>query len=224
MAEPVRLRVRSHGAYQLEFKIDYELSLAEETRTSINTYIFVPHSLGINSRTYFNQDFHRDIQNYVRLRTPRLSLDALSTSPASPLVDSERIVTIGGSVETERHQYHLINNLKLMRPVLNASLRAHLRRAQRRASHPPDSRDASISLQPSLDEMITHARGVIDRFRQLGRRLEEDGNIERVISAFSMVDEAVSLVYEDALVWAYQLAERYLKDARYHARSDRQRD
>ena len=136
MTQLVRLRVSSHGAYQLEFKIDYRLSPAEKTRYVVNTYIFVPHSLGINTRTYSNRDFHRDIQNYVRLKTPRLPLEVLATDPASPLVNCERILAIDRWVENEQHRDHLVNNLKLMRPVLNASLRAHLRRVQRRQQQP----------------------------------------------------------------------------------------
>lgn len=214
MTEPVRLRVRKHGAHQVEFKIDYDISAARETRYTVNTYIFVPHTLGINNRTYFNIDFHRDIQNYVRMRTPLYLLDDLASDPNSPLAVVENILEHGRWETPGKTQDRLITNIKLLRPVLNASLREHLRRAVRRKRQSGESREADRELERALADLVTSARAFVDRYRLLEERLSAHGDADGALAAYRYVDEAVSLVYEDALVWAFQIAQRDLAQGR----------
>jgi hypothetical protein len=212
MVEPVRLRVRSHGSYQVEIKIDYELSSARETRYTVNTYMFVPHTLGINAHTYSNDDFYRDVQNYVRLRTPIFRLDELSTDPQSPIANVEEILNDPNWYRSEQVQDQLVTNLKLVRPVLNASLRAHLRQAlgqRRQLAHSPDGEKC---LQTALDEVVTLGGAYVDRYRLLEERFCEQPDIDHVQEAYRLVDEAVSLIYEDSLMWSYRIAEKYFRD------------
>lgn len=212
MTEPVRLRVRSHGSFQIEFKIDYELSAARETRYTVNTYIFVPHTLGINVHTYSNHDYHRDVQNYVRLRTPLFRLDELPKDPQSPVANIEHILGDHNWARSEKDQQRLVTNLKLVRPVLNASLRAHLRnalRARRKAASTGEGQDC---LRTALEDTVRLGDEYVDRLRQLEGQLSAQPDAIRVYEAFLLVDEAVSLIYEDALLWSYRIAEKYLRD------------
>ena len=84
MPGKVQQRVQAHDQYQIEFKLDYNLLPAAKTRYQITTYLFVPQSLGIRQSTYPESEFYRDIQNYVRLKTPVFALRDLACSPTSP--------------------------------------------------------------------------------------------------------------------------------------------
>ena len=53
-------------------------------------------------------------------------------------------------------------------------------------------------------------------------RLVDGERTRQLVFAFRQADEAVSIVYENALMWAYQISERYLMDA--NACLDRIRD
>ena len=212
MRKPVRLRVRSHGAYQVEFKTDYELSSSRETRYIVNTYIFIPYNLGVSSRTYSNSDFHRDIQNYVRLSTPVFYLDSLLIDPASPLVKCEQLVTIRKWHKSRHNRTRFITNLKMMRPVLNASLRAHLRSTLEHRRCSRKSKESTAELQGSLELLVNRAREYVDRLRALEGQVADLDGVDQITLAFRYADEATSLVYEDALVWAFRITDKYLKN------------
>ena len=184
MREPVYLRVRSHGAYQVEFKIDYELTSERDNRYTVNTYIFAPYNLGVSSRTYSNNDFHRDIQNYVRLSTPVLTLDALLQDSTSPLVKCEQIVETHKWHDSRRNRDRLVTNLKLMRPILNVSARAHLRAALDRYRRTAKSESTAAELERSLDEMLSHGDAFVDRLRRLEGRLAGQEYVDETCIAF----------------------------------------
>ena len=92
MNTTVLRRVAVHDRYQLELKLGYPLIRGEKTRYRIDTYVFAPYSLGINPTTYDRSDFFRDIQHYVRMKTPRFRLEQVLSDPASPLKHSEEIL------------------------------------------------------------------------------------------------------------------------------------
>jgi hypothetical protein len=70
----IQQAVKPHDKYQIEIKLDYSLDEGKKTTYQVSTYIFIPPSLGINKNTYSKEDFYRDIQNYIRLKTPTLIL------------------------------------------------------------------------------------------------------------------------------------------------------
>ncbi len=92
MLETIQQAVKHHDKYQIEIKLDYELLAAEQTRYNISTYIFVPQNLGITPESYPKHYFYRDVQSYIRLKTPSLNLREISDSERSPLCQVESLV------------------------------------------------------------------------------------------------------------------------------------
>ena len=59
---------KQHDKYQLEMKFTYPLNTElAQNEYHVDTYIFLPNSLGISSTTYSKQDFYSDLQEYIRL-------------------------------------------------------------------------------------------------------------------------------------------------------------
>ena len=73
-------RIAAHDRYQIELKLGYPLTPGKETRYRIDTYLFLPASLGINNSTYTRTEFYRDIQTYIRMKTPSLLLEQILLS------------------------------------------------------------------------------------------------------------------------------------------------
>lgn len=81
-------RIGVHDDNQFEVKLDYTIdATARRSRYVIETYLFVPRSLGIDADTYRHEHFYSDIQAYIRFKTPCVSLRALADegNDASPL-------------------------------------------------------------------------------------------------------------------------------------------
>lgn len=87
-------RVEVHDATHVELKLDYGLpDGGRRARYQVCIFAFFPGSLNIHPLSYTKRDFYRDINAYVRFKTPDLSLDELLDldGDSSPLARLERL-------------------------------------------------------------------------------------------------------------------------------------
>ncbi len=91
MLEPEELidsRIGVHDDNQFEVKLDYAIDpTGRRSRYVVETYLFLPRSLGVDAHTYRREQFYSDIQAYIRFKTPTISLRALADegNDSSPL-------------------------------------------------------------------------------------------------------------------------------------------
>ncbi|MFY0574758.1 hypothetical protein ACN28S_10685 [Cystobacter fuscus] len=89
-------RLEVHDRKQFELKLEYQPSGADdETRYVVETYLFLPSSLNIDAETYPRASFYGDIHNYVRFKTPVMSLEEVLFSGRSPLMRLEAALRTG---------------------------------------------------------------------------------------------------------------------------------
>lgn len=209
MNDAVHQRVRAHDQYQVEFKLDYQLSPAKRTRYQITTYIFVPPSLAIRSDTYSKTEFYRDIQNYVRLQTPLLPLNRLRHDPDSPLVTLAARLACEDSACLAEAEQEIIANLKFLRAILKSSLRLELRRVRRAYSDRTPPADEPLAKAHALvRQTIQEVDAIIAHFRQVGQPLSALPADHPVLQAYRLADESISLVYEEFLLALFRLVIR----------------
>lgn len=213
--ERVQQKVRGHDRYQLEFKLDYELLAGQQTRYQIHTYIFLPQNLGISQNSYVQNEFYRDLQNYIRLKTPVFTLRDLTRLPASPLVQIQKLLDNTAAPITPQIAERLITDFKFLRAVLKSALRSHFReygivttRGQRTA---PDQAKPQ-QLQLAVEDLLTETAQVLTRYRALAPRLA-GANVEpTVLLAYRLTDESISLLVEERFLKAFQLVEQGIRD------------
>ncbi|TYB36971.1 MAG: hypothetical protein FXF49_00370 [Flexistipes sinusarabici] len=71
--------IRIHDRSQFEIKLGYLINhKKKKTEYDINLYFFLPNNLGINRYNYSNSQFFEDLYGYVRLITPKSSLQNLT--------------------------------------------------------------------------------------------------------------------------------------------------
>lgn len=84
----INIEVRQHDNYSVEFKsgisITKKNSKEDMSEFMINTWIFVPDSLDINSDTYTKGQFYRDVKTNLRLITPIYALNELLIEGRGP--------------------------------------------------------------------------------------------------------------------------------------------
>jgi hypothetical protein len=73
-----------HDQYQFEIKLNYPIQKEACTSYNIETYFFIPESLGINRYSYPKADFYSDMKSYVRFHTPQWLLKNLWEGESCP--------------------------------------------------------------------------------------------------------------------------------------------
>jgi hypothetical protein len=204
---PVLRRITVHDRYQLELKLGYPLAPGKETRYLIDTYLFLPSSLGINSATYTRAEFYRDIQTYIRMKTPRLGLEQLLNDKASPLCRCERLLDQRTDVLSAADEEVLRDSFRILRAVLKSAFQRQLSALQRKEG---SERQPAYFVQ-RMDMLVAQADELVRRYRQLEARLIAAGAGVALHTSYRLADEAISVLLEDLLLEAHQLSERWLE-------------
>ena len=200
-------RLDAHDRYQLELKLDYELIEGRQTRYEVQTYFFVPRSLGISADTYSRSEFFRDLQNHIRLKTPEFALPDLLNSPESPLHRLEQIVQ-AADWPNARYADALITSFKFLRAILKSTLREHWRpfaKFDRAAEPRAASSKTEIRLSLATEQFLYVIAELSRRFRQLYPIIAAANLPDDVLRAYELTDESISLLIEENMLGAYEL-------------------
>jgi hypothetical protein len=208
--ETPQQRVRAHDQYQIEFKREYELLPAAQARYKITTYLFIPQSLGIQESTYPKHEFYRDIQNYVRLKTPVLPLPEFCSSPASPLLQIEQLLQDPHTLLDPVRAKRLSNTFKFLRAMLKSSLRYHLRSLKRLCTAPLDPVERTAGVARQVNALIDQTHSIVGQYRSYRNRLQPPQVTDHLHQAYHLTDESISLVVEESLVDLFRLVHKYL--------------
>ena len=205
---PVLRRIAVHDRYQLELKLGYPLAPGKQTRYLIDTYLFLPASLGINSSSYSSKDFYRDIQTYIRMKTPSFLMEQILQAPDSPLRRCETLLQ-----ECQEHlaggdEQMLRDSFRVLRAVLKSAIRRSLAPLQ----HPPSSEEhvaAKFSTRlGTLNEQIDELE---QRYRALEPLLVRAGASETLLRSYRLADESISVLIEELVLQLHELAARWLE-------------
>jgi hypothetical protein len=212
MLQAIEQAVKLHDKYQIEIKLDYELLDAKKTCYQVSTFIFIPQNLGINPYTYTKADFYRDIQSYIRLKTPTLILRDFTEHSASPLTAIEKIVSIEDWTNTPEHQERLINNFKLLSAMLKSSIREHFNLIQKRIDEAAPGSKIHRLIQNLVEEFLSESRKITDKYRSLYPSFNLPNVDEPIFTAYKLTDESISLLIEEHAVEMFQIIEAHLKN------------
>jgi hypothetical protein len=197
-----------HDRYQLELKLGYPLRKGQATRYRIDTYLFAPHSLGINPTSYPQSEFYRDIQHYVRMKTPSFTLAELLDISASPLARSEALIRSSQGGLTPDVEESLRNSLRILRAVLKSAAQNHLAPlAIAPAPMTVETTEHFIKLVASAIESVDQ---IEHRYRALYAQLIAAHASPELLRAFRLTDESISILVEDLLLRVHQLAHAWL--------------
>ncbi len=120
--------IKIHDQFQFEVKLSYELK-KEDSKTSYNidTFLFVPVSLGINKLSYSNRIFFKDLQGYIRFKTPALLLKEIVNGDYSPY--GKLVEAIANYVEkkSEKSEKNYKYHLKMFLNIVKSSMRDHVK-------------------------------------------------------------------------------------------------
>lgn len=186
-------RIEVHDSTHIEVKLDYGLDLKRRrNRYRVEMFMFMPMSLGMAPDTYGKKQFYRDIQAYIRLKTPGLALGDL-LDPAgedSPLARLERELPAAGA-DAAAHRA-LAADMRMVGCLLRSHVRDQVRRACDLLAAVPGEGEAFTRETLAL---VRDAEAVLARFRAL--RVGDAPALLRETHVF--VDEYMSVSSENFL-------------------------
>jgi hypothetical protein len=215
MLQAIEQAVKLHDKYQIEIKLDYELLEGKKTCYQVSTYIFIPQNLGVNPYTYTKADFYRDIQSYIRLKTPTLILRDFTEHPASPLIAIEKIVSIENWTNSPEYQARLINSLKLLSAMFKSSIREHFNLIQKRINEAPPGSKIYPLIYNLIEEFLSESQKIADKYRGLYPSFNLPNVAGSLFTAYTLTDESLSLLIEEHAAEMFQIIETHLKSARH---------
>lgn len=120
----INVSTKIHDQFSIEFKVRFDG--AEQGRASdftVNTWIFIPYSLDINSGTYGKEQFYRDVKSNVRLITPTYTLSALATPEAKPLLQVLRTCQRLQAEHSEANATECAFQVRMFAAIFKSALR-----------------------------------------------------------------------------------------------------
>jgi hypothetical protein len=210
--EAIEQAVKPHDKFQIEIKLDYELLEGEKTHYQVSTYIFVPQSLGITASTYPKAEYYRDIQNYIRLKTPTLILrDFTKNSANSPLIAIEKIIATENWASDPECRERLINNFKFLSATLKSSIREHFNLIQKRIDEAPPHSKISLLIHNLIEEFLVETKNISDKYHSFYAAFNLPNVEAHLFTAYKFTDESLSLLIEESAIEMFQIVEAYLK-------------
>jgi hypothetical protein len=198
-------RLEPHDSNQLELKLAYGIESAERhQRYRVETFIFVPTTLGLSAKTYPAERFYEDTAGFIRLKTPTVALASLAdNSQAGVWFDplSERLDgLLGGAIRADGSTSR---RLKLLGCIFRRSLRDEMLDVLERFDRLDEASTAEGSAGDAelAEDLVTfseYASLAKERLRALGQRCESAAMDHEVREIWRSVDEFVSIVAEDA--------------------------
>lgn len=209
MLETIQQSAISHDRHQVELKLDYQLDRGKETRYRISSYIFVPRSLGITEESYPKNEIYRDIKNYIRIKTPQMSLRDLLDNDRSPLSMVQRILHESGWYLNDVQNEQVIYALRLFGAMFKSSLREHINLIERRIKLASPGLNIHPLVGNLIDQMIAESEKIGAHYRMFYADFNMPYVKKDVFLAHLLVDEYISLLIEEAATDLFKIVSKH---------------
>ena len=209
MLETIQQSAISHDRHQVELKLDYQLDRGKETHYRISTYIFVPRSLGITEESYPKSELYRDIKNYIRIKTPQMSLRDLIDDGISPLRTVQQMVQQPGWYLEDALNSQIVHALRLFGAMFKSSLRENLSLVEMRIRMASPGAQVHPLIGNLIDEMIVESEKISARYRMLYLEFNMPHVRKEVFLAHLLVDEYISLLIEEGATELFKVVTQH---------------
>lgn len=182
--------VRAHDRYQVELKLAYPLSPGRtKTFYELDLYIFSPRSLGVNPETYTKQQFYTDLQAYIRIKTPSISLIQFDNGESSPLGRLRAILELTARQAPKKPPSQYESQIKLFCCIFKSAMRDFVTYIYETVHE--EDREALVR------QYVDTLRRVVSGYRDLQAIIQTPGIGQRTLDLYLFGDEYISLVVED---------------------------
>ena len=221
----LRFRVTRHDRTQIEVKLTYRLRADVAAHSyQVETFMFVPKTLGIHQKSYSSKRFYSDITHHIRMMAPVVPLSELSKKSAvKPWASDIKALVDGIAAGEQVDPDAAVKGLKLLACTFKFSVGQEHLRIRQLIGTAIDSeawKKAGKQLQRFVDDLETALR----RLHKVGDRSTRPEVPTVVQEGWAAVDEYASLLAEEALTDLVELADVGSSSGRLGSALDSARD
>ncbi len=119
----IDVSVKIHDKFSIEFKVGVNVDYPNSGNYAVNTWVFVPKSLDINSVTYTKQQFYTDVKTHIRLITPRFILGNIAAEDSVPYQNLRNAFENLGQMVTAENIAEYEYQIKMFSAIVKSALR-----------------------------------------------------------------------------------------------------
>ena len=170
----------------------------------METYFFVPRSLGLDAHSYPREQFYADVQAYIRFKTPQVSLPALADPDdrRSPLQRARRLVQQANGELESLPQGQTSHELRLLGCMVRANLRdtaADIRAKIERLDDPGAHEVLAQDVRQAIARLLHDVTVLLGAFRALRPDFLQPKRPPWLGELYEYVDEYLGISVESHL-------------------------
>ncbi|MFA6335008.1 MAG: hypothetical protein WCX48_05545 [Bacteroidales bacterium] len=185
----INIQTKKHDRFSVEFKVGFKATNQSGTNEfTMNTWIFIPDRLDINSSTYSKNQFYRDLHSHIRLITPTFLLREIAQGEALPMTYLERAFIKMANDPTHKNITEYEYHIKMFAAIFKSSLRDHIYYIIK-----PLADEKRCEL---CDELVNNLRSILGRYRALSKIISVPTVSSEVFGYYQFGDEFISNILQ----------------------------
>ncbi|SCD22059.1 hypothetical protein PSM36_3274 [Proteiniphilum saccharofermentans] len=200
----IDIAAKIHDKFSIEFKVGFHVRRKrDQSNFSINTWMFIPNSLDINSLTYDKSHFYRDVKSYIRLITPVFLLREICEGEAIPLKNLERVFHKTASEPTRTAIKEYESQIKMFTAIFKSAIRdevVHLLK-----------NNIKDDMEYLIASYVESVRNILLKFRYLRKIINVPTISSEYLNYFFFADEYISNLVDQRTCYLIGFLQR--KDA-----------
>lgn len=185
----IDILAKIHDKFSIEFKVGFHARRRVKINDFVmNTWIFVPDSLDINSQTYTRDHFYRDIRDNIRLITPIFLLRDITRGENSPLQHLEFAFNNIASSPSRSSVAEFEYQIKMFSAIFKSALRDQIKYIFVTAQK--EDRDFLF------DSLLEDVMDILSKYRSLSNIIKTHTVSQENYNYFEFGDEFMSNIVE----------------------------
>ena len=193
-------RLDRHDKNQLELKLNYGLKQDTKKQVySVQAFVFVPRVLALTKSSYPPARFYEDTATFIRMTTPKIPLEELSSKSAvRPWASSVMAQVEGLTTGDEAGLKEAEQSLKLLGCIFKSAVRDSAFDHRRQLSKLLEGGE-SAEAAAVLEAFVENLRTALKRLRKVGKAVTTSTAPPELEDGWKAVDEYASLIAEEAI-------------------------
>lgn len=188
----IAVNTKIHDRFSLEFKVAYKARRKKKVNDfMLNTWIFIPNSLDINSGTYSRDDFYKDIRTNIRLITPVFLVREIASGDAIPLKNLESAMRHLATNPTRTNVAEYEYQIKMFSAIFKSAIRDQLEYIYKAAQ----VEDKEMLVKDFLTELVD----ILQKYRNLANIIKTPTVSTTVYNYYLFGDEFMTNLTEKEL-------------------------
>lgn len=187
----IDIKVKIHDKYAFEFKISFIINAieSEDNEFSINTWLFIPSSLDINTSTYSKEQILSNVKSNVRLITPVFNLKQIYNKSEGPLLQlKEAFEELAKNPDSADAQENYSYQQRMFSCICKSALRD-------KAYFIRDTTDNNVIVS-LVNEYIADINEIVKGYRELWPIINKPEILSDLKEQFFFADEFIGNIVE----------------------------